>query len=182
MKLVDIIKNKVVFYLFSRYFTYFIEFLTSLIIAAKLGPFYFGVWGSIILVLNYFQQIHFGIANSANVMLVHNINDQFKCRIYISNSLILVTYLSIIVMGLYVLNLLFNFSFFEKYGISKYVLSICVIASLQYYRMLFINIFRVYNNLNYVIFAQSIIILLNFSVLFLFGREALINWLIAGYV
>ena len=65
-------KNKILFYLVSRYVTYGIAFISSLFIAAKLGPFYMGVWGFILLILNGFSQLHLGIGNSLNVLLDHN--------------------------------------------------------------------------------------------------------------
>lgn len=49
-----IIGNKVAIYLLSRYVVYFIIFINSMTMAAHLGPYYMGVWGSIVLILRYF--------------------------------------------------------------------------------------------------------------------------------
>lgn len=182
MNLLTIVKNKILLYLVSRYVTYFIEFITSLIIAAKLGPFYFGVWGSILLLLNYFQQLHFGIANSTNVLLVHNIQEKEKCNKYISNSILLVGTIAMAVAMAFWCLTLTDLSFVKKYGLDGYVLIICLISFLQYFRMLFINIFRVFNKLNYIIVAQSIIVLLNFLAVLLFEGETLIYTLVLGYL
>lgn len=182
MKLINVIKNKVLLYLVSRYFTYFIEFLTSLGIAAKLGPFYFGVWGSVLLLLNYFQQLHFGIANSVNVLLVHHIDDRKKCEEYIINSMMLVGIIGGFIILCFALIFFLVPSFFDKYRIDNYFVLVCVIAFLQYFRLLFVNIYRVYNRLGYIIIAQSVTIVLTFFSVIFFKGETLIYSLVLCYL
>lgn len=182
MQLSQILKNKVFFYLASRYLTYFVQFVTSLVIAVELGPYYMGIWGFILLLLQYFQQIHFGVANSFNVLYVHHRDNERECNNYIWNSLVLVSCLALLVVAFFVYYLLFGISIFEKYHVDKYILWICIIAVLQYYVMFFVNLFRVKNQLNRVAFCQSIIVLLNFVCIFFFRGEMLIDSLVAGYV
>ena len=182
MNIGQILKNKVVFYLASRYLTYFIQFITSLIIAAELGPYYMGIWGFILLLLNYFQQIHFGIANSFNVLYVLHKDNEKECNNYIGNSLVLLVYLSILVLSFFLYYQLFGISYFDKFHVDKYIIWICMIAVMQYFVFFFLNLFRVKNQLNRVTFCQSIIVLLNFACIFFFKGEDLIQWLVAGYV
>lgn len=178
----NLFKNKVVFYLVSRYLTYFIHFITSLIVAAELGPYYMGIWGFILLLLNYFQQFHFGIANSFNVLYVQHRNNYQECNNYIWNSLALVGYLAGLVVCCYLYYFVIGFNGFEKYHADRFIIWVCLIAILQYFVQFFINLFRVKNLLNHVTFCQSIIILLNFACVFFFQGEQLILMLIAGYV
>ncbi len=182
MKIRDIIYNKVVFYLASRYITYAVQFITSLVIAAELGPYYLGVWGFLQLLLQYFQQFHLGISSSFNVLYVQHRKNQQECNNYIGNSILLVTYLALFVILCLVYYYVFGIDNFEKYHVNKYVVWICIIAILQYYVQYFINLFRVKNQLNYVTFCQSIVVLLNFACVFFFDGEYLIKWLLAGYV
>ena len=177
-----IIKNKVVLYLASRYITYFIQFVTSMIIAAELGPYYMGIWGFILLLLNYFQQFHFGIANSFNVLYVQHRENKDECNNFIGNSLMLLAYLSLFVILFFVYYQLFGISYFEKYHVDKYIVWVSLIAIMQYFVMFFLNLFRVKNQLNRVTFCQSVVVLLNFLCVFFFGGEELIRWLVAGYV
>lgn len=174
--------NKLFVYLSSRYITYFVQFVTSIVIAIKLGPYYFGIWGFLLLLLNYFSQCHFGIANSLNVLLVHNKDNGKLCDKFISNSVVLYIYISICIIIGYFLYKIFHLSLFAKYHADSYLIYITIIAVLQYFNMLFINIFRVKNQLNFVTFSQSIVILLNFSCLFFFTGKTLIDFLIAGYL
>ena len=73
-----IFTNKIIIYLLSRYGTYGLQFLVSLSIAAKLGPYYLGIYGFINLIVSYFGQINFGIPHSLNVLLVHHKSDNKK--------------------------------------------------------------------------------------------------------
>lgn len=182
MNLFDIFKNKVVIYLASRYVIYGVQFITSLVIAAELGPYYMGIWGFILLILQYFQQLHFGIANSFNILYIHHRENNAECNNYIGNSLILVSYLSLLVVVFYLYYIIFGIESIEKYQIGRYVVWICLIAILQYFVQFFINLFRVKNQLNKVTFCQSIIVLLNFLCIFFYRGESLIQWLVFGYV
>ncbi len=141
-----------------------------------------GIWGFILLVLQYFQQFHLGIANSFNILYVHHKDNQKECNNYIGNSLMLVSYLSLVVIILYFLYVSYGVGTFEKYHADKYSVWICIIAISQYFVQFFINLFRVKNQLNRVTFCQSIIVLLNFVCIFFFKGDELIRWLVAGYV
>ncbi len=182
MKLSDIIKNKVVIYLASRYLTYFLYFVTSLVVASKLGPFYFGIWGFVLLLINYFQQIHFGIHNSFNVLYVQNRDSEKECKNYVANALALEGYLGIIICILFVVYTICGSSWFEKYDADKYVIWICLIAILQHFNTMLINLFRVKNMLGSVAFCQTIVVVLQFGSIFVFSGETLIYALILCYV
>ena len=182
MKFSQVLKNKVVFYLASRYITYAIQFVSSLVIAAKLGPYYMGIWGFILLIIQYFQQIHFGIVNSFNVLYVHHRDNEQDCNNYIVNSLLLISYLALIVVGFYLYYIIVGIKGFYKYSVDGYITWICLIAVLQYFVQFFITLFRVKNMLTSVIFCQSIIVFLNFVCIFFVEGEKLIQWLVVGYV
>lgn len=182
MNLLSLFKNKVVFYLASRYVTYGVQFITSLVIASELGPYYMGIWGFILLLLQYFQQFHLGIANSFNVLYVHHRDNEKECNNYIGNSLVLVSCLATIVVLFYIYYCASGISGFGKYNVDKYIIWICLIAILQYFVQFFINLFRVKNQLNRVTFCQSVIVFLNFICIFFFKEEELVGWLVAGYL
>ncbi len=182
MELKKVINNKVVIYLSSRYLTYFLQFITSLVIASKLGPYYFGIWGFVLLLINYFQQIHFGIHNSFNVLYVQNRDNESECKNYIANSLALEGYLGALICVLFLVYFLFGSSWFEKYNADKYFIWICLIAILQHFNTLLINLFRVKNMLGNVAFCQTIVVVLQFICIFIFTGETLIYALIIAFV
>lgn len=181
MRFLSFFKNKVVFYLFSRYFTYFIQFVTSVLIAAQLGPYYLGIWGFVLLLLNYFGQCHFGISTSFNILYIHNKDSEKAKNSYISNSLILNGYLAILVLVLLVLYYITGGDWFKKYHSDRYFAVICFIAILQYFQQFLTFLFRVKNKLLLVALCQTLIVLLSFVCVLLLKGEGLILGLIWSY-
>ena len=186
MKILSLIKkvsnNKVFIYMITRYFVYFLQFLTTLLIANKLGPYFMGIWGFIVLLISYFHQCHFGIANSLNVLIVQHKNDNNYCTDIIGNSFILTGYLSILVIVVYFASSLLDISIFKKYQVDSFFLFICIIAILQYVNLVVINVFRVQNRLIHVSFCQSIIIVLNFVGIFFLSGMNLLYYFIFGHL
>ena len=173
--------NKVIIYLVTRYFTYAIQFLTSLLLAVKLGPYYMGVWGFVLLILNYLGQFHFGIANSLNVLLVQHKDDAQKYNGYITNSLFLILLISLLVGLFYLYSVFVGVEEIEEYGVGKYMWAVCLIAVFQYFNGIFANIFRVSNRLNSISFTQSLVVIFPFIVLFFFRDKQLVDALVASY-
>ena len=171
----SILQNKIIFYLFSRYGTYALQFIVSMVIAAKLGPYYLGIYGFLTLILNYFSQINFGIPHSLNVLMVHNKKNVNKCNNYIGNSFAIYGLISIIIICVLFFILLSKITLSDKYPISVFhCILLCIIAILQYYSTLCSTILRVKNKVNQLALAQSSLVLLNFSVIFFFNGEYLI--------
>jgi O-antigen/teichoic acid export membrane protein len=181
LKFFKLFSNPILFYLGSRYFTYFIQFVISIILATKLGPYYLGVWGFIVLIINYFGQIDFGISNSLNVLLVQNIEEPKISASYIKNAILVLAHLCIFIVAIALYNNYFGIQLVEKYNLSSHFLSICLIGILQYFNTLFMTIFRVYNKIYQVIFNQSIIVFLSLAIIFFFDRQVLITALIFTY-
>ena len=92
------LRNKVVSYMLTRYLVYFISFLSSLLIAGKLGPYYFGIWGFVLLLINYFHIIDFGIGNSMTVLLVQNKENPQRQRNYEMASMFILGWISLFVV------------------------------------------------------------------------------------
>lgn len=174
--------NSVFIYMSTRYLTYFLMFITSMISAVKMGPYYFGIWGLIMLVLQYFQCFDFGIPNSANVLLVHQKNNKHKQNIYIVNSIILITILSLSSFLLVLISNAGRFSLFSKYNIGDFLLWIGVIAALQYFYNYIIVLLRVKGRIIITSIVMSVIGVLNFISVFIFTGEQLLHILMIGYI
>ena len=177
-----LLSNQIIFYLFSRYFTYFIQFIISIVLAVKLGAYYLGIWSFIVLIINYFGQIDFGIANSLNVFLIQNRDDSRISSIYIFNALLVLTFLSFLIVIIALYNFYFGFKLIEKFNVSSYFTFICLIGILQYFNTLFMTIFRVYNKLVEVIIHQSVVVILSLLIIFFFDKEDLILALVFAYL
>lgn len=182
MNIIQILKNKVVFYLFSRYGTYGLQFLCSLLIASKLGPYYMGIWGFLLLILSYFEQIHFGISNSMNVLYVLNKDDVTERDRYTLNSMLLIGVLCLGVVAIYVIFLLRDNNTIGKYNIGAYSFLICVIAIFQYIQQFLTTLYRVKNKLWIVALVQSVISILTFISVLVFAKERLLYALLLSYL
>jgi O-antigen/teichoic acid export membrane protein len=176
------IKNKVLIYLFTRYLTYGIQFISSIIIASKLGPYYFGIWGFILLIINYLRIIDFGISSATNILLVQNKDDNIKNSNYVTNSLFLISILGLIITFFALYYYFFGFSLFDKYKVENLLYPVCLIAILTHFNVLFMNLYRFKNSLFHISFFQSIIPILTFIFLFFAKGEMLIWILIIAYI
>ena len=128
MNFVKLLKNKVLIYLVSRYFVYGIQFLTSIIVAAKLGAYYMGIWGFVLLLINYFSQIHLGIANALNVLLIQHNDNEEDYNEYVWNALIANALLILAVLLFYIYYLVIGIEDVVRYHADAYVIPICLIA------------------------------------------------------
>ncbi len=179
-KIKKILSNKVILYLVSRYLTFFIQFLSSIYIAIKLGPYYFGVWGFILLIISYLSYINFGVSNSLNILMVQNKTNKDYVKDFVSNSFLLVGLLSILIVCLAICYLVFDIKLFEKYDIGNYFYIICIISILFHFNSLMGTIYRVKNRLFELAFFQSIIPIFIFFVMFVAKGVALLPILLGA--
>lgn len=150
----------------TRYVTYGLQFILLLLVASKLGPYNYGIWGFILMLLNYFNIINLGIANSVNVLIVQNKGKQTTIDDYVKSSL----YAILILIGILILMMfiygIFEFSLFNKYNIGFLFYVICIIAAFQYINLLFSNIYRAQGRLlELSIFQTSIPVAIFLSIL-----------------
>lgn len=169
-----VVKNKIIYYILSRYATYLIQFINSIFIAIYLGPFYLGVWGFITLVIQYLNQINFGVAHSVNAIISIHKQREWYVQKVIGASLTMLILLSIIVVLFFVGNNLFNFDIGSKYNFTFYAPFVALIGILAYFNTLFTNVFRVYGRVLEIAINQSAFPLLMLISIFVFNRENLL--------
>lgn len=175
-----LLANSIIIYLTSRYGTYALQFAVSLIIAGKLGPYYMGLYGVVLLILNYFAQFHFGIANSLNILLVHHKNENEKYVDYVNNSLFLVSLLGGLIISLFIYYWIFGIKSIQELQIDDYLPYVCGIAVLEHFDGVFTNILRVKNFVTQISIIQSLNVILNVCVVAFFdGRELVLALIIS---
>lgn len=179
-KLSNIFNNKIIIYITSRYAVYGLQFITTMVLAGKLGPFYMGVYGFLQMILMYLTHINFGIPNSLNVLLVHNKDNEELSDSYIGNSLLIISGLSLLVGLFYYYYRIFGIASFERYQVERYIFWVFLIGILQYFNTLFQTVVRIKNKLRLLAFLQSLTILLNFFVVWFFSGETLITILVTN--
>ena len=178
--MLKVLKNKIFVFIFTRYLSYFIQFLNSLIIAYFLGPYYLGVWGFISVILQYLSYGNLGLDNALNVTLsTGNILESKKQSQILSNALIatVLTGLILISIGFFIYAI--DVHFFEKYLFSRYMFFIIVISCLNYLNVLFINLFRTYSLYTPIVVFQLSIQLLQLPICFLLKSDMIISGLLS---
>ena len=173
-----IVRNPSVVYLLTRYITYAIQFFNSIFIAVLLGPSYLAVWGVILLVLQYFAQINFGIPHSLNAIMSVNKAHSNYLKIVFNNSLILVSALCVVVLFLSASIFFFDVNLWDKYNFSEYLPEVVLVALLTYFNQIFSNLFRVFNRLFEVAVNQSLFPITMLFCLFVWKGDSLITYLL----
>jgi O-antigen/teichoic acid export membrane protein len=167
------IKNKVISYILGRYATYFIQFINSLFIAVYLGPYYLGIWGFINLILQYLNQLNFGIPHSLNTIISIHKNREWYVQKVTGSALFMFIGLSLLACLFFIINELF-FDIGTKYNFSKYALTVVITTVLVYINSIMATVFRVYGKLFEIAFSQTVFPVLMFvSILFFRGENLL---------
>lgn len=161
-------------YLTTRYATYGLQFINTLFIAHLLGPYYLGVWGAIMLILQYLNQLQFGVPNSMNTLLsVMKEKVWYKQKV-IGTSFVMIIFLSII-MGVSITTLgMFGVLNNDRYNFDPFLFAIIIIASTGYLNGLMFRIYRVNNRYLEIGINQSAFIVLTSISLVIFREKELL--------
>lgn len=157
-----ILRNKIFLYVGTRYVTYALQFIASFYIALKLGPVGFGVWSFILLLINFYNIIDFGISNSINILLVQDREVEERSSSHILSSIIITIGLNILVILSFIIIKYAHFGFLLKYDIGIYLPAILYTIIVWNFNKVFSSIYRVKNRLLELAFFQSIIPILFF--------------------
>lgn len=175
--------NKTVFYVFTRYIVYSITFISSMILAAKMGPYYFGIWGAVLLLLNYFHIFDLGIGNSVTVFLVKHKTNDVSRNDYELSAMGILAFMVLMVLGISGVYFCCGAGVFEKYHLGNRFYMVCLIAILQYYNDYFLRVSRVKGKMAAFTFYQSITqILVLLVAIFVKASDQLIDFLIGAYL
>lgn len=169
MKIQHLLSNKVVLYLVTRYITYGLQFITSILLASKLGPEHFGQWSFILLIITIFNIIDFGISNSVSVLLVQNRNNTDIVKKYMGSAILINGIISIIVVSVCFIAYYCEVKLLLKYNVQEYLPLVCFIIVASYFNKSLSSIYRVYNKLFEVAFYQSVIPIMLFLGILLFS-------------
>lgn len=180
-KINTILKNKVFWYMGTRYLTYALQFFTTLLIAVILGTEGFGIWSFLILIVNFFNIVDWGIPNSLSVLLVQEKSNEDGRRRYITSGVALLAGMSFVALILFVFARYVRVPLLAKYEAGSYLPYLLVIVVLAYYNKLFQSVYRVRNRLFEVAFGQSIVPVAMFLMVVII-RENRIDYLIGAYV
>lgn len=170
--LTKIVGNKAVGFVFLKYGAFGIQLINSVLIAKFLGVYYFGLYGFVLLVLQYLSYTNFGVQYSYSVLCSDVSTKEGDQRLQITGTS--VSLLLCVCLFLFVLYFsTYSLGLFPKYRFSEYSLFLVLIASLQYFNVLFVNIFRVNGNIGVLNVYYLTLPTAQLSTLFFFEGEAL---------
>ncbi|NJI75020.1 hypothetical protein HCX49_17600 [Sphingobacterium kitahiroshimense] len=177
-----VFKNNVVLYLFSRYFTFFLQFLNSLFLATNLGPYYLGIWGFFSLSLQYIAFLNFGIQQSSNNYLSLKFSNQ-NLRVKITtNALILLSALFVILIMAAFGFRLFGSNFSDKYHFSALYIPLLIAGIMNHLIVFFSNIYRIYGKFLKIAISQSLSVFLTLLVVWQYQGLYLLEILVFIHV
>ena len=179
--LTAILKNKILWYMASRYATFAVQFVAGIFVATRLSPFYFGIWGFISLLVAVASNFHWGIGNSVTILLVQHKEDKRLCDQYVFNSLLLIAAASLLPVICLGYEQVFGVDLFEKYQLNNFIYAVVILTILNYINGFFRNIFRVKNKIIEIIIQQSLWPLLMLLLFCFASGKLLLNLLVWGW-
>ena len=172
MNLLFLLKNKKIQFIFTKYITYFLYFIISILVANKLGLFFFGIYGFFKLLIQYFSYSNLGVNYSGLVIMSEQkVLDNSKNENILSLSLIIsaISFLVIFVLFSLICNYIYPY-LYEKYNVNEYIFFLFIIILFKQFNQIFINTNRIYDNLSLINWAYIIPCLCELLAL-LFGNE-----------
>lgn len=169
-----IFKNPAILYTISRYVTYAIQFISSMYIAMKLGPYYLGIWGFVNLIIGYILQFNFGISQSVNVIVSVNKNDEIYAQKIIANGMFMMFILSLVTIIFFVSINVLGIKIGEKYNFYKFVAPVMILTVATNFASFMSAFFRIYGRILSLAAYQSLYPILALLVIPFFKGEKLI--------
>lgn len=181
-RLISIFKNKIIFFVSLQYVIFFIQFIGSMIIAARLGPYYMGIWGFLLLILQYYSYVSIGADYSLNVLLIQNKNNR-KLEVEIVSSSLFIQGIqaSIIILFTFIVSFV-TIPYFEKYSFSSFIWLVCCISVIAQFNTIFLAIYRIRNDVRRMLFFQGIIPFLSLVIAVFLSKSYLIYFLLIVYI
>ncbi|MEJ2905685.1 hypothetical protein WAE58_24790 [Pedobacter panaciterrae] len=169
-----VLGNKIIVYLSSRYLIYLLQFINSIIIAVNLGPYYLGVWGFSNLIIQYFNQIDFGVTQSFNALgSIHKEDNEYVSEL-LGSTIIIEFVLCALACMFLILIQNSSIGLGDKYNFSHYYLVVILSIILNYFVPTLLSLLRIYGDIQIISICQSLLPILNFLFMFFFKGEVLL--------
>jgi O-antigen/teichoic acid export membrane protein len=164
-------KSHLLLFIINRYFNYGLLFIRGIVLAKFLGPYYFGVWGFLTLLLQYFSFSSLGINYAITVHLSTDI--QFEKKDVVPSMALLTT--TVVSIGIILVGVIMQsagVSLFPRFEFDQYLILVVLIIALSNIQQILINIYRVKKGLRKIALIETIsaIILLVSALVFREGE------------
>lgn len=167
-----LVNNKAISFVLLKYVAFGIQLINSVLIAKFLGVYFFGIYGFVLMLLQYLNYSNFGVQYSYSVLCSDVSTKEGNIRTHLTGtSISLIICVSLFLGILYFST--YSLDLFPKYRYSEYSFFILIIAILQYFNLLFVNIFRINGNVGMLNVYYLILPLVQLITLLFFKSEAL---------
>jgi len=147
--------------------------------AKILGPYFFGIWGFINLVLSYLSYTNMGIQYAINVELsLKDKKNHNEVALFIGNSLFVTLCICTILVLIYIVVKISGIDLFPTYSFSQYALLVTLIASLNQFGQVFANIYRSYGRVSRIAITEILLSVFTLLCVFIFKGVTLIEGLL----
>lgn len=183
MALLSSFGRKEFYFTLGRYLVYAFQIAKGFALAYFLGPFFFGIYGYIMLYQQYLVYSNLGVQYALNAELSINSNSEQSVKNRIENSAFSMTVY--IVLVLFILSLFvyfFKIEIFPYKDSHKYVFLLLILACLGHFQEIFVNIFRINKNLLPILYSDLFIAIATISVIPFFNGINLIDAVLWSWI
>lgn len=183
MALLSSFGRKEFYFTLGRYLVYAFQIAKGFALAYFLGPFFFGIYGYIMLYQQYLVYSNLGVQYALNAELSINSNSEESVKNRIENSAFSMTVY--IVLLLFILSLFvyfFKIEIFPYKDSYKYVFLLLILACLGHFQEIFVNIFRINKNLLPILYSDLFIAIATISVIPFFNGINLIDAVLWSWI
>ena len=183
MALLSSFGRKEFYFTLGRYLVYAFQIAKGFALAYFLGPFFFGIYGYIMLYQQYLVYSNLGVQYALNAELSINSNSEESVKNRIENSAFSMTVY--IVLVLFILSLFvyfFKIEIFPYKDSYKYVFLLLILACLGHFQEIFVNIFRINKNLLPILYSDLFIAIATISVIPFFNGINLIDAVLWSWI
>lgn len=159
-----ILQNHIILFTGSRYLGYGLQLIRGIWVAQILGPYFFGVWGFLMLVQQYLSYTSLGLQYAVNVELATATEKDITHKERIIHTAFTATVgltFVLILSGLVIQ--IFALPLFAKYSFNQYAFAISLIVGLLHIRQVLTNVYRIYGQLGRIavteLFEATVILL-----------------------
>lgn len=166
----------------TRYATYALSFIVTMYIASKMGPYYYGMWGYLLLILNYFNVINLGIPQALQVLLIQKKESYIDSCNYEKSGIYLTGILSLGCVLTAIYYYCGGLETAHRYDLDFLFYIICFCGVLNYFNLLYGKIYRTRNYVFELAFQQTSVVLFMFVAMFLAKDKYLLYSLVGCYL
>ncbi len=152
MNLSKLLRNDIFIFVFSKYLSFGLQFLISIVIASRLGLFYFGLYSFFKLVITYLGYSNLGINYSFNVEISSDTNkDIIRAHNYFRQSLIITFIIFLIFLALSTGVSFTKLDYFVKFDFYSYIFLLPFFGLCRNLNILYLNsnrLFGLYRRIN----------------------------------